>query len=227
MSEILDLLKNSLLTEDFYIPSLKAERKGRTLSVGQYNKILELTLSEEDISKDLILLTDKIIQENIDDTAELSYFDKVFILNQIKLSNKSEILGITGERYKENLRNKCIDLDLNKFDLTYVHGEVEILFGIRTFDFNAYLNTNYFEAEDSSIFVADVLRSIKDIKYGGKSLDIATYNIVELFSSLPSSIIEKHTELQTSIQKTIKDLNLFSHEEEEFILYPSADILLL
>ena len=232
MSQLLDIVKNKLLVETFYVPSLKTEIKGKTLTINQYNKILELSMLEPvDRMSNYMLLTDEIIQENIESTDNLSYFDKVFLLLQMKIAQSNEYYGVNSEIYKETLRSRCEDLDITQFDKEYNHNGIKILLGISSFNQGVELNNTVYNKSDSfdvkSILICEILRSIKKIEFEDTDLDTKELKPIDLINSIPASLIEFNKGYQHEINLFITNANKFVYNEQEFSLYPSIDVMLL
>lgn len=231
MNQILDLVKNKLLVETFFIPSLNTEMKGKTLSINQYNRLLDISMDNNSLGLiNFLQETDDIIKQNLESTENLSYFDKIFLLMQMKIAQKAEYFGVTGEKYRENLRIKCEGLDLTRFNKEYTYNGVKIVLGINSFDKSVELNNKIFDGEEiepQSILLSEILRSIIKIEYDETNIEMQDLSPIDLIDTLPATFIESHKECMREINIFVAETNTFTFEETEFSFYPTIDVMLL
>lgn len=231
MSQVLNLIKNKILFDSFYIPSINKEIKGTTLTVSQYNHLLELSLERDyETSSKYILATDDFIKNNLETLQEVSYFDKVFILLQMKLNQNVTMFGITSETYKETLRNRCKELDLTTFQQNYNHNGINIELGFNSFEKSVELNKNTLASEDYEInntLTSEILRSITKVTFEGSEIALDEINPVELVNTLPASFIDTFNNFNTRVGDKLIEINKFVYKNEDISFYPTLDVMLL
>ena len=148
MNELFNIIKNSLRTNSFYIPSQNTYVNGCSLTIKQYNDLLELDATLEFGFEQYIkhsILTDSIIKENVDNYESLLYFDKPFLLAQIKLAQESNFLGFSLGEYKEGISNRISTVTLSSYEAVYNSNNLVISFGLNTFKDVQLINKEYFE----------------------------------------------------------------------------------
>ena len=230
MSEILNLINKNILNNNFYIPEINTEIPGKELSFKQYQTILDLKMNEGSSLEDFIEVTDKIIKENFSDTTKLSYIDKIFLLNQLKFSQKDNLFEITLEQYKETLRSRCSELDLNQFSHHFKHKDLEIEFGVNSFDYCYELNKQIFDVGSShnipTLISAEVIRSIKKIIYQGEELELTYSTLSKIIPLMPANVFKAYSDFSTKLSSTLSNINTFNMDGEDVVVFPTIDNLL-
>jgi len=231
MSQVLNLIKNKLLLDSFYIPTLDKEVKGSTFTINQYNNLLEISAEDNETKKlNYVLYTDDIIKSNLESIEGISYYDKVFILLQMKLSQSLELFGVNNEKYKETLRNRCKEQGETTFKTNYTYNGISIELGHNNLKRSIELNQQILVSEDievSNLLTSEIIRSITKIEFDGSEVDLNDIKPDELISSLPASFMETFNKFNATVADNIIGLNKFVYRNEEISLYPSLDIMLL
>lgn len=237
MNELFNIIKNSLRTNSFYIPSQNAFVNGCSLTIKQYNNLLELDATLDFGFEQYIkhsILTDNIIKENVDNYESLLYFDKPFLLAQIKLTQESNFLGFSLAEYRDGLTNKINTLNLSSYEAAYNSNNLIINFGLNQFKEVQQINTDYYDALDGKfnqagdVITLEIFKFLKDISYLNQSIG-SVRNIKELkplIDQLPAGLVETFNGLLSKVNEDIRELNKFEIGGENFVFNPSLEFML-
>jgi hypothetical protein len=237
MSELFNIIKKSLKNNNFYIPSQKSYVKGSCLSVKQFNQLLELetglSVSFEQYIK-YNVLSDKILRDNLESIDSLSYFDKPFLLIQLKIAQEKKYLSLSLEDYQKGITERTESLDLLSFSKQFVHENLEIQLGINKFadvekisaEYLASLN-NKFENE-TDIVTMEILKYILSIKYHGEEIyNSSVKDIKPLINDFPASLITTFNSVQKNLLEELNRINTFTIADEKYVFNPTIEFMLL
>lgn len=237
MNELFNIIKNSLRTNSFYIPSQNTYVKGCSLTIKQYNDLLELDATSEFGFEQYIkhsILTDNIIKENVDSYDSLLYFDKPFLLAQIKLAQESNFLGFSLDEYKEGISNRISTVNLSSYEAVYNSNNLVINFGLNTFKEVQQINKEYLETLNNKYNLAgdvislEIFKHLKEISYLNQSIG-SVRNIKELkplIDQMPAGLVETFNGLLSKVNEDIRELNKFEIGGENFVFNPSLEFML-
>jgi hypothetical protein len=237
MNELFNIIKNSLRTNSFYIPSQNTYVNGCSLTIKQYNDLLELDATLEFGFEQYIkhsILTDSIIKENVDNYESLLYFDKPFLLAQIKLAQESNFLGFSLGEYKEGISNRISTVTLSSYEAVYNSNNLVISFGLNTFKDVQLINKEYFETLNGKYNLAgdvislEIFKHLKEISYLNQSIG-SVRNIKELkplIDQMPAGLVETFNGLLSKVNEDIRELNKFEIDGENFVFNPSLEFML-
>jgi hypothetical protein len=237
MNELFNIIKNSLRTNSFYIPSQNSYVNGCSLTIKQYNDLLELDATLEFGFEQYIkhsILTDSIIKENVDNYESLLYFDKPFLLAQIKLAQESNFLGFSLGEYKEGISNRISTVTLSSYEAVYNSNNLVISFGLNTFKDVQLINKEYFETLNGKYNLAgdvislEIFKHLKEISYLNQSIG-SVRNIKELkplIDQMPAGLVETFNGLLSKVNEDIRELNKFEINGENFVFNPSLEFML-
>lgn len=237
MNEIFNIIKSSLRNNSFYIPSNNSFVNGCSLTIKQYNELLELNATIELGFEQYIkysLLTDKIITNNLDNLDSILYFDKPFLLAQIKISQEENFLGISLNRYQENLKNKMSNVTLSSYEASYTNNSLNINFGLNNFNFVQQVHNEFFDVINNNYnFAGDVItlemfKYLKSINYHNQNISSnkSVKEIKNLIEEMPAKLVETFDNFLKTVNKDITELNKIDIEGEEFICNPSLEFML-
>jgi hypothetical protein len=237
MNELFNIIKNSLRTNSFYIPSQNSYVNGCSLTIKQYNDLLELDATLEFGFEQYIkhsILTDSIIKENVDNYESLLYFDKPFLLAQIKLAQESNFLGFSLGEYKEGISNRISTVTLSSYEAVYNNNNLVISFGLNTFKDVQQINKEYLETLNGKYNLAgdvislEIFKHLKEISYLNQSIG-SVRNIKELkplIDQMPAGLVETFNGLLSKVNEDIRELNKFEINGENFVFNPSLEFML-
>jgi hypothetical protein len=237
MNELFNIIKNSLRTNSFYIPSQNSYVNGCSLTIKQYNDLLELDATLEFGFEQYIkhsILTDSIIKENVDNYESLLYFDKPFLLAQIKLAQESNFLGFSLGEYKEGISNRISTVTLSSYEAVYNNNNLVISFGLNTFKDVQQINKEYLETLNGKYNLAgdvislEIFKHLKEISYLNQSIG-SVRNIKELkplIDQMPAGLVETFNGLLSKVNEDIRELNKFEIDGENFVFNPSLEFML-
>lgn len=236
MSELFNIIKKSLKNNNFYIPSQKSYVKGSCLSVKQHNSLLGLEtglrVSFEQYIK-FVVITDKIIRENLDTVDNLSYYDKSFILIQLKIAQDKKYLDLTLEDYQNSIIEKTNNLDLQCFSKQFVHENLEIELGVNKFADVEKINTEYLDSlnnrfeNETDIITLEILKYIKSIKYHGEDVyNGSVKDLKPLINDFPASLFTSFNSVQNTLLEDISRVNTFTIAEEKYVFNPTLEFML-
>jgi len=237
MNELFNIIKNSLRTNSFYIPSQNTFVNGCSLTIKQYNDLLELDATLEFGFEQYIkhsILTDTIIKENVDNYESLLYFDKPFLLAQIKLAQESNFLGFSLGEYREGISNRISTVNLSSYEAVYNSNNLVISFGLNTFKDVQQINKEYLETLNGKYNLAgdvislEIFKYLKEISYLNQSIG-SVRNIKELkplIDQMPAGLVETFNSLLSKVNEDIRELNKFEIDGENFVFNPSLEFML-
>jgi hypothetical protein len=237
MNELFNIIKNSLRTNSFYIPSQNTYVNGCSLTIKQYNDLLELDATLEFGFEQYIkhsILTDSIIKENVDNYENLLYFDKPFLLAQIKLAQESNFLGFSLGEYKEGISNRISTTNLSSYEAVYNSNNLVISFGLNSFKDVQQINKEYLETLNGKYNLAgdvislEIFKHLKEISYLNQSIG-SVRNIKELkplIDQMPAGLVETFNGLLSKVNEDIRELNKFEIDGENFVFNPSLEFML-
>jgi hypothetical protein len=237
MNELFNIIKNSLRTNSFYIPSQNTYVNGCSLTIKQYNDLLELDATLEFGFEQYIkhsILTDSIIKENVDNYESLLYFDKPFLLAQIKLAQESNFLGFSLGEYKEGISNRISTVTLSSYEAVYNSNNLVISFGLNSFKDVQLINKEYLETLHGKYNLAgdvislEIFKHLKEISYLNQSIG-SVRNIKELkplIDQMPAGLVETFNGLLSKVNEDIRELNKFEIDGENFVFNPSLEFML-
>lgn len=237
MNEIFNIIKSSLRNNSFYIPSKNTFVNGCSLTIKQYNELLELNATIELGFEQYIkysILTDKIITSNLDNLDSILYFDKPFLLAQIKISQEENFLGISLNKYQENLKNKMSNVTLSSYEASYANNSLNINFGLNNFNFVQQVHSEFFEVINNNYnFAGDVItlemfKYLKSINYHNQNISSnkSVKEIKNLIEEMPAKLVETFDNFLKTVNKDITDLNMIDIDGEDFICNPSIEFML-
>lgn len=237
MNELFNIIKNSLKSSSFYIPSQDTFVKGGSMTIKQYNDILELdaTLDYgfEQIVK-LSTITDSIIRENLDSVDNILYFDKPFILAQIKLAQEKNFLGYSLEEYQQNLKEKMSSVSLSSYETLFNFNEIEIQLGLNTFQIVEQVTKEYqVSLENKYNFTGDIVilelfKYLKNIKYHNQNITVnkSIKEIKPLLQEMPSSLVSTFNTMFQKVNSDTSMLNTHMIKGDKFIFNPTIEYML-
>lgn len=237
MSEIFNIIKNSLRSNNFYIPSCKSYVKGCSLTVKQLQEFQELDSAFEYGFEKYVrfaILSDKVIFENLESTKQLLSTDKPFILNQIKMSQESNFLGLSLQDYISGIKERYEITPLFQKTTEFKYNNLTITFDINTFDntktisqdFLNILENNFNNSPDIISF--EIIKSLKSISFENTELNLKEVKLLkELIDNVPASVIETFNEYFRYINDSTKKINTFKIKESDFVFNPTLELMLL
>lgn len=238
MNELINIIRNSLRSNSFYIPSQKTFVNGCSLTIKQYNDLLELDATVDFGFEQYIkysILTDNIIKENVDSIDNILYFDKPFLLAQIKMAQENEFLGVSLQKYQDNLKSKSESFSLDSYKAEFNSNNLLVTFGLNKFVDVQQINKNYIEAINNvynkagDVVTLEIFKFLKDVSYLNQSLG-DTKNVKELkplVDQLPASLVENFNELLQTVNGDIKTYNTVNIDGENFVFNPTLEFMLL
>lgn len=237
MNELFNIIKNSLRANSFYIPSQNAYVNGSSLTIKQYNDLLEIDATVEYGFEQYIkvsLATDNILKENLESIDNLLYFDKPFLLAQIKMAQEENFLGLPLKEYQDTLKERITSYNLPSYTSEYNNNNLLISFGLNSLKDVQQINRDYFESVDNNFTTAgdvvtlEMFRYLKDIKYLNQSIgDVRNVKLLKpLINDFPANLVEKFNELLQRVNTDIKDINTFEIKGEKFVFNPTLEFML-
>ena len=181
MNDLFKIIVKSLRGNSFYIPSKNTFVNGCSLTVKQYNELLDLDATTDFSFEQFIkysIITDRIILDNIDKVDDMLYFDKNFILIQIKMDQENSFLGLPLADYQANLKNKMENFSLSSYETAFIDTNLKISFGLN--DFQTVVKTN-----------KEYLISLKNnYNYPGEIISLEIFKYLQNIEYLNQSITE-------------------------------------
>jgi hypothetical protein len=180
------------------------------------------------------ILTDTIIKENVDNYESLLYFDKPFLLAQIKLAQESNFLGFSLAEYKEGISNKINTVNLSAYEAVYNSNNLVISFGLNSFKDVQQINKEYLDTLNGKYNLAgdvislEIFKHLKEISYLNQSIG-SVRNIKELkplIDQMPAGLVETFNGLLSKVNEDIRELNKFEIGGENFVFNPSLEFML-
>lgn len=237
MNELFNIIKSSLRSNSFYIPSQNSYVNGCSLTIKQYNELLELdatvNLGFEQYIK-FSIITDKILSENVDNIDSLLYFDKPFLLAQIKMAQEENFLGFSLQQYQENLKSKMNNGSLSAYDTTYTSNNLSVSFGLNSFKTVQQINTDFYNNLNNKFnFAGDVItlemfKYLKSINYHNQNVgeNKPVKEIKQLIEEMPAKLVETFDTMLKKINKDIADINTIEIDGDKFICNPTLEFML-
>ena len=237
MNELFNIIKSSLRANSFYIPSKNDFVNGCSLTIKQYNELLELDATVSFGFEQYLkysLLTDKIISENIDKTDDLLYFDKPFLLCQIKLAQEETFLGFTLQQYQDGIKERMSEVSLSAYEATYSSNNLIINFGLNPYKVVQQTNLDFLNSLDNKFnFAGDVitlemLKHLKSINYHNQNIgeNKPIKEIKQLVEEMPAKLVETFNELTRKINKDVSSVNNFKIDGDNFVFNPTLEYML-
>lgn len=237
MNELFNIIKSSLRANSFYIPSQNAYVNGCSLTIKQYNDLLELDATVDYGFEQYIkfsIITDTIIKENLDSIDNLLYFDKPFLLAQIKMAQEENFLGLSLKEYQTTLKERIINYNLSSYVTDYNNNNLFIGFCLNKLSDVQQINKDFFENINNNykvpgdIVTLEIFKYLKEIKYLNQSIgDVRDVKLLKpLLNELPANLVEKFNELLQKVNTDIKNLNTFEIKEEKFVFNPTLEFML-
>lgn len=238
MNELFNVIKNSLRSNSFYIPSQNKFVNGSSLSIKQYNDLLELDATTDfglEQSLRFSIITDNILNTNLENTENLLYFDKQFILIQIKMAQENNFLGFSLAEYKDGLKTKTESILLSAYNTQYSNNNLTIDFGLNSFFEVSNLNKTYFQilngnySNTTDIMTLEIFKYLKNISYHNQA--IGNINNVEelkeLIEELPAGVVETFDNLFKRVNVDVDKLNSFKIKNDDFVFNPTLEFMLM
>lgn len=237
MNELFNIIKSSLRANSFYIPSQNAYVNGCSLTIKQYNDLLELDATVDYGFEQYIkfsIITDTIIKENLDSIDNLLYFDKPFLLAQIKMAQEENFLGLSLKEYQTTLKERIANYNLSSYVTDYNNNNLFIGFCLNKLSDVQQINKDFFENINNNykvpgdIVTLEIFKYLKEIKYLNQSIgDVRDVKLLKpLLNELPANLVEKFNELLQKVNTDIKNLNTFEIKEEKFVFNPTLEFML-
>jgi hypothetical protein len=237
MNELFNIIKSSLRANSFYIPSQNAFVNGCSLTIKQYNDLLELDATVDYGFEQYIkfsIITDTIIKENLDSIDNLLYFDKPFLLAQIKMAQEENFLGLSLKEYQTTLKERISNYNFASYVSEYNNNNLFIGFCLNKLSDVQQINKDFFENINNNykvpgdIVTLEIFKYLKEIKYLNQSIgDVRDVKLLKpLLNELPANLVEKFNELLQKVNTDIKDLNTFEIKEEKFVFNPTLEFML-
>ena len=237
MNELFNIIKSSLRANSFYIPSQNAYVNGCSLTIKQYNDLLELDATVDYGFEQYIkfsIITDTIIKENLDSIDNLLYFDKPFLLAQIKMAQEENFLGLSLKEYQTTLKERIANYNFASYVSEYNNNNLFIGFCLNKLSDVQQINKDFFENINNNykvpgdIVTLEIFKYLKEIKYLNQSIgDVRDVKLLKpLLNELPANLVEKFNELLQKVNTDIKDLNTFEIKEEKFVFNPTLEFML-
>ena len=237
MNDLFKIIVKSLRGNSFYIPSKNTFVNGCSLTVKQYNELLDLDATTDFSFEQFIkysIITDRIILDNIDKVDDMLYFDKNFILIQIKMAQENSFLGLPLADYQANLKNKMENFSLSSYETAFIDTNLKISFGLNDFQTVVKTNKEYLISLKNNynypgeIISLEIFKYLQNIEYLNQSItenkEIA--DLRDLIGDMPATLIERFNDILLKTNKDIKEMNTFQIAGEDFVFNPSLEFML-
>ena len=237
MNDLFKIIVKSLRGNSFYIPSKKTFVNGCSLTVKQYNELLELDATSDFSFEQFIkysIITDRIISDNVDNVEDVLYFDKSFLLIQIKMAQENSFLGLSLADYQENLKTRTENFSAASYETAFIDKNLKISFGLNNFQTVVKTNKDYLISLQNNYNYPGEIISLEIFKYL-QNIEYFNQNITEnkdvtelrnLISEMPANLIEKFDEILKKVNADIKSINTFQIAGEDFVFNPSLEFML-
>jgi hypothetical protein len=238
-SEILNIIKNSFKTYDFLVPSTGEFVKGSLLNIKQFNRLIDI---DTDNTSDFIkfikysIATDEIINENIDKPEKLSYFDKPFILIQLKLAQQKDFLGVTLKNYQDTILERLKTVNLSDLKYVFEHQNLKLSFGIKAFrevyirNIEFYANLTDELDSNTEIITLELFKTLNEVNFQNQPITSENNfsDLKSLLQNMPSNLVVGFNNFAQSVNKTTDTLNSFtSKTNDNFIFTSNIEFMLL
>jgi hypothetical protein len=237
MNDLFKIIVKSLRGNSFYIPSKNTFVNGCSLTVKQYNELLDLNATTDFSFEQFIkysIITDRIILDNIDKVDDMLYFDKNFILIQIKMAQENSFLGLPLADYQANLKNKMENFSLSSYETAFIDTNLKISFGLNDFQTVVKTNKEYLISLKNNynypgeIISLEIFKYLQNIEYLNQSItenkEIA--DLRDLIGDMPATLIERFNDILLKTNRDIKEMNTFQIAGEDFVFNPSLEFML-
>lgn len=237
MNDLFKIIVKSLRGNSFYIPSKNTFVNGCSLTVKQYNELLDLDATTDFSFEQFIkysIITDRIILDNIDKVDDMLYFDKNFILIQIKMAQENSFLGLPLADYQANLKNKMENFSLSSYETAFIDTNLKISFGLNDFQTVVKTNKEYLISLKNNynypgeIISLEIFKYLQNIEYLNQSItenkEIA--DLRDLIGDMPATLIERFNDILLKTNRDIKEMNTFQIAGEDFVFNPSLEFML-
>lgn len=237
MNEIFNIIVKTLRSNSFYIPSKNEFINGCSLTIKQYNELLELDSTSEFGFEQFLkfsILSDKIVSENIESVDNLLYFDKPFMLVQIKMAQEAEFLGITLADYQSSLKTKMETLSLSSYDTSYTNSNLKINFGLNNFKTVANTNIDYLISLENQykypgeVISLEIFKYLKSIEYYDQNISDGknVKDLKALIGEMPANLVETFNKIILRSNTDVKELNTFNIKGDNFVFNPTLEFML-
>lgn len=237
MNEIFNIIVKTLRSNSFYIPSKNEFINGCSLTIRQYNELLELDSTSEFGFEQFLkfsILSDKIVSENIESVDNLLYFDKPFMLVQIKMAQEAEFLGITLADYQSSLKTKMETLSLSSYDTSYTNSNLKINFGLNNFKTVANTNIDYLISLENQykypgeVISLEIFKYLKSIEYYDQNISDGknVKDLKALIGEMPANLVETFNKIILRSNTDVKELNTFNIKGDNFVFNPTLEFML-
>lgn len=237
MNEIFNIIVKTLRSNSFYIPSKNEFINGCSLTIKQYNELLELDSTSEFGFEQFLkfsILSDKIVSENIESVDNLLYFDKPFMLVQIKMAQEAEFLGITLADYQSSLKTKMETLSLSSYDTSYTNSNLKINFGLNNFKTVANTNIDYLISLENQykypgeVISLEIFKYLKSIEYYDQNISDGknVKDLKGLIGEMPANLVETFNKIILRSNTDVKELNTFNIKGDNFVFNPTLEFML-
>jgi len=237
MNEIFNIIVKTLRSNSFYIPSKNEFINGCSLTIRQYNELLELNSTSEFGFEQFLkfsILSDKIVSENIESVDNLLYFDKPFLLVQIKMAQEAEFLGISLADYQSSLKTKMETLSLSSYDTFYINSNLKINFGLNNFKTVAKTNIDYLISLENQykypgeIISLEIFKYLKSIEYYDQNISDGknVKDLKALIGEMPANLVETFNKIILRSNTDVKELNTFDNKGDKFVFNPTLEFML-
>lgn len=237
MNEIFNIIVKTLRSNSFYIPSKNEFINGCSLTIRQYNELLELDSTSEFGFEQFLkfsILSDKIVSENIESVDNLLYFDKPFMLVQIKMAQEAEFLGITLADYQSSLKTKMETLSLSSYNTSYTNSNLKINFGLNNFKTVANTNIDYLISLENQykypgeVISLEIFKYLKSIEYYDQNISDGknVKDLKGLIGEMPANLVETFNKIILRSNTDVKELNTFNIKGDNFVFNPTLEFML-
>lgn len=237
MNEIFNIIVKTLRSNSFYIPSKNEFINGCSLTIRQYNELLELDSTSEFGFEQFLkfsILSDKIVSENIESVDNLLYFDKPFMLVQIKMAQEAEFLGISLADYQSSLKTKMETLSLSSYDTSYTNSNLKINFGLNNFKTVAKTNIDYLISLENQykypgeVISLEIFKYLKSIEYYDQNISDGknVKDLKALIGEMPANLVETFNKIILRSNTDVKELNTFDIKGDNFVFNPTLEFML-
>ena len=237
MNEIFNIIVKTLRSNSFYIPSKNEFINGCSLTIRQYNELLELDSTSEFGFEQFLkfsILSDKIVSENIESVDNLLYFDKPFMLVQIKMAQEAEFLGISLADYQSSLKTKMETLSLSSYDTSYTNSNLKINFGLNNFKTVVKTNIDYLISLENQykypgeVISLEIFKYLKSIEYYDQNISDGknVKDLKALIGEMPANLVETFNKIILRSNTDVKELNTFDIKGDNFVFNPTLEFML-
>ena len=237
MNDLFKIIVKSLRGNSFYIPSKNTFVNGCSLTVKQYNELLELDATSDFSFEQFLkysIITDRIISDNVDNVEDVLYFDKSFLLIQIKMAQENSFLGLSLADYQEKLKTRTANFSAASYETAFIDKNLKISFGLNNFQTVVKTNKDYLISLQNNynypgeIISLEIFKYLQNIEYFNQNIteNKDVKELRDLISEMPANLIEKFDEILKKVNADIKSINTFQIAGEDFVFNPSLEFML-